>query len=99
MNMILLLIGFVILGKSFGAKTAYCSILLSVLLSVFERVFPMSLPLTDQPMLELCFAIALPSLGSAILFNIGGSSGGTDIIAMILKKYSSIDIGKGFHSI
>lgn len=94
MNMILLLIGFVILGKSFGAKTAYCSILLSVLLSVFERVFPMSAPLTDQPMLELCFAIALPSLGSAILFNIGGSSGGTDIIAMILKKYSSIDIGK-----
>ena len=44
--------------------------------------------------LELCFAIALPALGSAILFNIGSSSGGTDIIAMILKKYSSFDIGK-----
>ena len=42
-------------------------------------------PLTDQTMLELCFAIALPALGSAILFNIGSSSGGTDIIAMILK--------------
>ena len=54
---------------------------------------PMSAPLTNQPMLELCFAIALPSLGSAILFNIGSSSGGTDIIAMILKKYSSVDIG------
>lgn len=94
MNMILLLIGFVVLGKSFAAKTAYCSILLSVLLSLFERIFPMSAPLTDQPMLELCFAIALPSLGSAILFNIGSSSGGTDIIAMILKKYSNIDIGK-----
>lgn len=53
----------------------------------------MSAPLTNQPMLELCFAIALPSLGSAILFNIGSSSGGTDIIAMILKKYSSVDIG------
>ena len=51
-------------------------------------------PLTDQTMLELCFAIALPALGSAILFNIGSSSGGTDIIAMILKKYSSFDIGK-----
>ena len=44
-------------------------------------------------MLELCFAIALPALGSAVLFNIGSSSGGTDIIAMILKKYSSFDIG------
>ena len=53
----------------------------------------MKAPLTDQPMLELCFAIALPALGSAILFNIGSSSGGTDIIAMILKKYSSFNIG------
>lgn len=94
MNMILLVIGFIVLGKKFAAKTAYCSILLSVALSVMERVWPMSHPLTDQPMLELCFAIALPSLGSAILFNIGSSSGGTDIIAMILKKYSSFDIGR-----
>ena len=54
----------------------------------------MNHPLTDQTMLELCFAIALPALGSAILFNIGSSSGGTDIIAMILKRYSSFDIGK-----
>jgi len=66
---------------------------LSVALSALERIYPMSAPLTNQPMLELCFAIALPSLGSAILFNIGSSSGGTDIIAMILKKYSSVDIG------
>ena len=93
-NMILLIIGFFILGKKFAAKTAYCSILLSVALSALERIYPMSAPLTNQPMLELCFAIALPSLGSAILFNIGSSSGGTDIIAMILKKYSSFDIGK-----
>lgn len=93
-NMVLLVIGFLVLGKGFGAKTAYCSILLSVTLSFLERAYPMKQPLTDQPMLELCFAIALPALGSAILFNIGSSSGGTDIIAMILKKYSSFDIGK-----
>ncbi|MBA4700280.1 MAG: YitT family protein [Ruminococcus sp.] len=94
MNMLLLVIGFIVLGRKFAAKTAYCSILLSVVLSGLERIYPMSQPLTDQPMLELCFAIALPSLGSAILFNIGSSSGGTDIIAMILKKYSSFDIGR-----
>ena len=93
-NMILLIIGFIILGKKFAAKTAYCCILLSVSLSLLERLCPMEAPLTDQPMLELAFAIALPSLGSAILFNIGSSSGGTDIIAMILKKYTSVDIGK-----
>ena len=45
-------------------------------------------------MLEVMFAIALPALGSAILFNIGSSSGGTDIIAMILKKFTSVDIGR-----
>ncbi|MBS5387966.1 MAG: YitT family protein [Clostridiales bacterium] len=94
MNMLLLAIGFFVLGKNFAAKTAYCSILLSVSLSVLERVCPMDKPLTNQPMLELCFAIALPALGSAILFNIGSSSGGTDIIAMILRKYSSFDIGR-----
>ncbi|MFR8351899.1 MAG: YitT family protein, partial [Blautia obeum] len=93
-NMLLLILGFIVLGKKFAAKTAYCSILLSVVLSTLERVCPMDHPLTDQTMLELCFAIALPALGSAILFNIGSSSGGTDIIAMILKRYSSFDIGK-----
>lgn len=93
-NMILLVIGFIILGRKFAAKTAYCSILLSVCLSLLERVYPLTHPLTDQPVLELAFAIALPSLGSAVLFNIGSSSGGTDIIAMIMRKYTSADIGK-----
>lgn len=94
MSMLLLLVGLFILGKKFAVKTSYCSILLSFTLSAMERIWPMSDPLTSQPMLELCFAIALPALGSAILFNIGASSGGTDIIAMILKKYSSFDIGR-----
>lgn len=93
-NMILLVIGWIVLGKKFAAKTAYSSILLSVALSAMERIYPMQQPLTDQPILELAFAIALPSIGSAILFNIGASSGGTDVIAMIMKKYTSADIGK-----
>ena len=93
-SMILLIAGLIILGKEFAARTAYCSILLSIALSVMERLWPLSEPLTSQHMLELCFAIALPALGSAVLFNIGSSSGGTDIIAMILKKYSSFDIGR-----
>ena len=92
-NMILLVIGFFVLGKKFAAKTAYSSILLSVTLSALERLYPMSHPLTDQPMLELAFAIALPSIGSAVLFNIGASSGGTDVVAMIMKKYTSFNIG------
>ena len=89
-NILLLVVGWIILGKSFAAKTAYSTILLSVTLSLFERVYPMS-----HPLLELIFAILLPALGSAILFNIGASSGGTDVIAMVLKKYTSVDIGRG----
>ena len=67
--------------------------LMSFSLSALERICPLSAPLTDQPMLELVFAIFLPAVGSAILFNIGASSGGTDIIAMILKAHSSLNIG------
>ena len=94
-NILLLIIGWIVLGKSFAETTAYSTILLSVSLSLLERIYPMSHPLTNEPLLELIFAILLPALGSAILFNIGASSGGTDVIAMILKKYTSVDIGKG----
>lgn len=94
-NILLLIIGWIVLGKSFAEKTAYSTILLSVSLSLLERIYPMSHPLTNEPLLELIFAILLPALGSAILFNIGASSGGTDVIAMILKNYTSVDIGKG----
>ena len=94
-NILLLIIGWIVLGKSFAEKTAYSTILLSISLSLLERIYPMSHPLTNEPLLELIFAILLPALGSAILFNIGASSGGTDVIAMILKKYTNVDIGKG----
>lgn len=92
--MALLALGALILGRKFVAKTAYCSILLSVALSAMERIWPMEKPFTNEPMLEVMFAIALPAFGSAVLFNIGSSSGGTDIIAMIVKKYSSMNIGR-----
>ncbi len=91
--MALLVLGFLFLGKNFGAKTVYVSVLTSVGLSALEKWFPMSAPLTTEPVLELIFAIFLPALSAAILFNIGASGGGTDIIAMILKKYTSVPIG------
>ena len=94
MNMLLLVVGFIILGKEFAIKTTYSTILLSVTLSTLERIFPMTGPLTDQPMLELCFAIVLPAFGAAMLFNMGSSSGGTDVIAAIFRKYTSINIGR-----
>lgn len=92
-NMALLVLGFIFLGKGFGVKTVYVSVLTSVGLSVAELLFPMSGPLTSEPVLELIFGIGLPAFSSAILFNVGASSGGTDIVAMILKKYTSFNIG------
>lgn len=92
-SMALLVLGFASLGRGFGMMTAYSSILMSVALSAMEKLWPLAAPLTDQPMLELCYAIALPAVGSAMLFHIGASSGGTDIIAMILKKHTSANIG------
>lgn len=92
-NMALLIIGFVILGRDFGIKTAYVTVLSSILLNVFEAVFPMEKPLTDQPVLELAFAIMLAALAAAMLFNEDASGGGTDIVAMIVKKYSTMNIG------
>lgn len=93
-NMLLLVLGFVTLGKQFGIKTVYCSTLMSVSLQALEYIYPLETPLTNQPVLELCYGVALPALGAALLFNIGASSGGTDIIAMLLRKYTDLDIGK-----
>ena len=93
-NIAFLVVGFLFLDKSFGLNTIYCSILFSAALSGLEWLCPLPAPLTDQKTLELFFAVILPSLGSAILFNLQSSTGGTDILAMILKKFSSLDIGR-----
>ena len=85
-NYALLVLGFIFLGKSVGIRTVYATIVMSVSLQALDALVPMHGTLTDQPMLELVFAIMLPAIGSAILFNIDASSGGTDVIAMILKK-------------
>lgn len=91
-SILLLVFGFMFLGRNFGVKTAYVTILSSVLLNIMEAAFPMNAPLTNETMLELFYAIALPALASAILFYENASGGGTDIIAMVLRKYSTMNI-------
>ena len=61
---------------------------------LLEIVVPLDAPLTNQPLLELVYAMLLTSIGAAMIFNVDASSGGTDIAALILKKYTSIDVGK-----
>ena len=94
LNIALMLVGFVLLGKQNGIKTVYCSMMYSAMMYLLEKYVPISMPLSNQPMLELIYAMILTSIGSAIIFNCNASSGGTDIAALILKKYTNIDVGK-----
>lgn len=94
LNIALLFAGFAVLGKGTGVKTVYCSMMYSALTYVFEVFVPLNSPLSDQPFLELVYAMMLTAIGSAIIFYCNASSGGTDIVALILKKYTSLDVGK-----
>ena len=93
-NMLLLLVGFIFIGKDTGIKTVYCSTLFSLFTYLLGILCPISSSLTDQPLLELVYAMFLTSIGAAIIFNCSASSGGTDIVALILKKYTSINVGQ-----
>ena len=93
-NVLLLIVGFIFLGKGFSIKTVYCSLLFSFGTFALEHLIPMSGPFTNQPFLELVYAILLTAIGSALLFMTESSSGGTDIVVLILKKYTNLDIGK-----
>ena len=93
MNVLLLIIGFIFVNGDFGLKTVYATIMFSLETWLLELILPLPTPLTNEPFMELCLAILLTAVGSAILFNCSASSGGTDIIAMILKKYTSINVG------
>lgn len=93
-NLVLVVLGFCLLGWRSMGWTIYSSFALSFYVSACEAIWPLSAPLTDDTFLEFCFAVLLPALGSAIVFNVGASTGGTDILAMILQKYTSLEIGR-----
>ncbi|MBQ8146837.1 MAG: YitT family protein [Clostridia bacterium] len=92
-NVLLLIVALVVFGKNFAIKTIYSTVLLSISTLVFEKVFPLTGPITDQKFLELILTIGGIAIGSAILFSQNASSGGTDVIAMIIKKFSGAEIG------
>ena len=94
LNLLLLLAGFLLIGKDFGAKTVITSFLLPVYLWIFEAVTPEVKPLTEDMFVNvLCFILIL-SVGQAILFNINASSGGLDIIGKLMNRYLHMDLGK-----
>ena len=94
MNVGLLIIGFILIGPEFGAKTVYCSILMPVIMGVFEKIFPNFQSITQDPLLDVICYILVVGIGLAILFSRNASSGGLDIVAKIMNKYLKMDLGQ-----
>lgn len=94
MNVGLLIIGFLLIGPEFGAKTVYSSILMPAVLGVLEMIFPNFQSITQDPLLDVICYILVMGIGLAILFSRNASSGGLDIVAKIMNKYLKMDLGK-----
>lgn len=94
LNVALLILGFLLCGKEFGAKTVYTSIVLPLFLAVYEKVLPNYTSMTNSQELDVVCYIFVVSFGLAILFNRNASSGGLDIVAKIMNKYLHVDLGK-----
>ncbi len=94
MNVFLLIMGFVLVGKEFGGKTVYCSVLMPLVMGLYERIFPNFQSITQDPLLDVICYILVVGIGLMLLFSYNASSGGLDIVAKILNKYLRVDMGK-----
>ena len=94
MNVILLIIGFLLVGPEFGVKTVYCSILMPIVMGIFEQIFPDFQSITQDPLLDVICYILVVGVGLSILFPHNASSGGLDIVAKIMNKFLRMDMGR-----
>lgn len=94
MNIILLALGFWLIGSKFGIKTIFASLTLSSTIWLIEVAFPLQQPIVDNIFLNLFYGILTIGIGLAIIFYHNASTGGTDILAKIINKYQQIEIGK-----
>lgn len=94
LNVILFVVGFLSIGKEFGAKTIYASFLLTGTIYLFDTFYKVTEPVVDDLLVNLIVGILIQGVGLGIVFNQEASTGGTDIIAKILNKFFHLDIGK-----
>ncbi|EHL19501.1 YitT family protein [Peptoanaerobacter stomatis] len=94
-NTILLVLGLVTIGMHFSAMTIYVITVMSAFLRIMEIFSPMNTPITDDLFINLMFGILISSIGMSIVLNSGGSTGGTDILAKIIEKYTKFSFGNG----
>ncbi len=91
-NSVLVIIALRVLGYSFGIKTVYCIVLFGLLLSFETNYFKE--PLTQDTFMATLIGSSLAGGGAGLIFVSGGSTGGTDIIAMIINKFKNISLGR-----
>lgn len=94
MNIALLIIGFLLIGPEFGAKTVYCAVLLPAAIGVLEFLFPNFQSLTGDPLIDVICYILVVGVGLSQLFTANASSGGLDIVAKLMNKFLRIELGK-----
>ena len=94
MNVGLLIIGFLLIGPEFGAKTVYCAVLLPAVIGVLEFFFPDFQSLTGDPLIDVICYILLVGVGLSQLFTANASSGGLDIVAKLMNKFLHMELGK-----
>ena len=93
LNVGLLIVGFLLVGREFGVKTVYTSILLPAVMGILEKVFPNLGSLMGDPFLDMICYVFFVSVGLAMLFNHNASSGGLDIVAKLMNKFLHMDLG------
>ena len=94
MNMVLLVLGFLFVGKEFTARTVIGSILLPLFLGLYEWILPNFQSLTQDQTLDVLCYILVVSVGQSLLFSRNASTGGIEIIGKLLNKYAHMELGK-----
>lgn len=93
-NVSLLVVGMILFGKEFGLKSMYTSVMLPAFLKMFEIILPDYQSMTGDALLDVIAYIFVVSIGLGILFNRNATSGGLDIVAMIMNRYLHMELGK-----
>lgn len=93
-NVFLFILAFLVIGRDFGGYTIYASFLLSAIIYLLEIITPLKAPITEDLLINLIYGIIIQGIGMAIIFSQNASTGGTDIIAKIINKFTHLDIGK-----
>ena len=93
-NLVLLIVGYLLIGPEFGIKTVYCSLLMPISLGIFEICFPNFQSITGDQLLDVVCYTLVVGVGLALLFSCNASSGGLDIVAKLMNKFLRIELGQ-----